>query len=68
MTSQEQRKLLLEEVKKLYNRLDLYEDFLTAVITSIETDSDYTEAYVKAMKCALETFNKLFEREVKKDD
>lgn len=53
---------LKEDIEKLNRRMDYYDNFLTGVINSIESDSDYTEAYVKAMKCALSTFNKLFER------
>ena len=66
MTSQEYRKYLAEELHKTNDRLDMYENFLTEVIKSVEPESTYTEAYNKAMQCALDTFKKLFEREVKK--
>jgi hypothetical protein len=68
MTSQEYRKFLAEELNKNNDRLDMYENFLTEVIKSIPPESTYTEAYNKAMNCALDTFRKLFEREADKND
>lgn len=66
MTSQEYRKYLADELHKTNDRLDMYENFLAEVIKSVDPESTYTEAYNKAMKCALDTFRKLFEREVDK--